>query len=218
MKTVSLPLERASTLAEERIVLHNVSWSTYEALLHDLGDRGGIRVAYDRGNLEIMSPHLPHEKLKGLIRRLIEAFADETGLGILNAGSTTLKSHLRQRGVEPDECYYIRNESIVRAKIEIDLAVDPPPDLAIEIDIKSSSVDKLGIYAVLRVPELWRHDGKKLIVYHLQAAGDYVESAMSAALPGLPLEELARCLDRRDADAQSDIVREFRARIRERQG
>ena len=98
---------------ENRVVLSDVSWATFEALLTDTNHRGS-RFIYDRGNLEIMSPSYEHERLRRLIGRLIETYTEILGIPIQSAGSTTLKSELKQRGLEPDECYYIANEPLVR--------------------------------------------------------------------------------------------------------
>ncbi|MHC5729749.1 MAG: Uma2 family endonuclease, partial [Nostoc sp.] len=156
-----------STLAEQRTVLQNVSWETFEALLRDTGEDRGSRFAYDCGVLEIMTPLFEHENPKSNFGNFIIALAEELGIEIRSAGSTTLKRKISKRGIEPDTCYYIQNELAIRGKETLDLENDPPPDLAIEIDITSSSVNKLGIYSALGVTELWRYDGQNLKFYQL---------------------------------------------------
>lgn len=198
---------------ESRVVLHDVRWDTYEALLADRGDHGP-RLAYDRGTLEIMSPSRKHEKLKKLLGRLVEAFSEELNIKISSGGSTTLRSQFKERGLEPDESYYVQNEAMVRDKEEIDLTVDPPPDLAIEVDIRSSSLDKLGIYASLKVPEVWSHDGKRLAVHQFQKAGNYAVLEHSSVLPMLPLADLNRFLEQRNALDETSLLRAFRAWVR----
>lgn len=202
-----------SPAAETRTVLENVSWSTYEALLKDLGPHQG-RLAYEEGVLEIMSPSSRHEKLKGLLGRLIEAFAAELKIDMSPLGSMTLKRELLRRGVEPDECYYIQNEPLVREKDEIDIAFDPPPDLAIEVEITKSALDRLGIYAALRVPEVWRYDGKSLRIHRLEPDGTYSEARASRVLPRLPVEELERRLARHKEKSAVALAGEFRAWLR----
>lgn len=156
-----------STVGEQRTVLHNISWETFEALLRDTGEDRGSRFAYDCGVLEIMTPHFEHENPKSNFGNFIIALAEELGIEVRSAGSTTLKRKILKRGIEPDTCYYIQNELAIRGKQTLDLETDPPPDLAIEIDITSSSVNKLGIYSALGVTELWRYDGQNLKFYQL---------------------------------------------------
>lgn len=143
-----------STLAEQRTILHNISWETFETLLRETGENRGSRFAYDCGTLEIMTPLFEHENPKSNFANFIVALAEELAIEVKSAGSTTLKRKIVNRRIEPDNCYYIQNEPAVKGRQELDLESDPPPDLAIEIDITSSSVDKLGIYSALGVPEL----------------------------------------------------------------
>jgi Uma2 family endonuclease len=151
MPLLSLP-------AEQRVVLSNVSWETFEGLSADNGVRGG-RMAYEEGSLEIMSPSREHEMLKSVLGRLVDAYAQEMGIDIAATGSTTLKLELKKRGLEPDESYYIQNEAAMRGRVDLDLERDPPPDLAIEVEITRSALDKLGIYAALGVAmEAREHD------------------------------------------------------------
>ena len=137
-----------SSQSETRVVLSGISWSTFESVLAETQNHG-TRFTYDRGYLEMMSPSREHERAKRFIGRMIEAATEELGIPISSASSTTLKAEWDERGLEADESYYIANEARVRGRDEIDLRVDPPPDLAIEVDISSSSLDQLGIYADL---------------------------------------------------------------------
>src|ERR1700722_6850872 len=141
------------------VVIDGVRWQTYQALLDDLGDRH-IRLTYDRGNLEIMAPQFRHERYSGVLDQLVKALASAAKVRVVSAWSTTFQRDDLERGLEPDRCFYIRNLDAVLGKLEIDLSIDPPPDLAIEIDIMSSYLDRLGIYAALGVPEVWRFDGE----------------------------------------------------------
>jgi Uma2 family endonuclease len=197
------------------VLLYDISWRTFEGLLADLGNQRG-RLAYDRGTVEIMSPSEKHEHLKGLIRRLIEPFADEMDIAIRASGSTTLKSELKRRGVEPDECYYVQNEAAVRGREDVDLETDPMPDLALEIEVTKSSLDRRSIYAALGIQELWVYDGKKLEVLRLGAGEAYEPSASSLAFPMLPIAELSRILQERHSMSDTALVRAFRAWVRER--
>jgi len=209
MTTIATPQER-------RVVIRNLSWQTYEALLRERGDEGP-RMAYDRGTLEVMSPSSTHETLKTVLARLIEAYSEEMGIDIRGTGSTTFKSQLKERGLEPDESYYVRNEARVRGK-EIDLAEDPPPDLAIEIDLRRSALRKLEIYAALGIAEVWSHDGERVVVHRLAPSGKFSDASQSGAFPRLPIAELARFLARVGIESETEIVRSFRSWIREMTG
>jgi Uma2 family endonuclease len=203
----------AASPAESRVLLRNISWATFERILAET-DRRGTRFTYDRGALEIMSPSREHERCKRYLGRMIESLTEEIGIPISSGGSTTLKSQMLAKGVEPDECYYIANEPRVRGRDELDLAVDPPPDLAIEVDLTSSSLDQLGIYASVGVPEVWLYDGARLRVYHLQPAGQYVQSASSPAFPVLPLDQVERFLSQRDGTDETSWIRSFRGWVK----
>lgn len=180
--------------AEQRVVLHNVSWETYERLLAEHADRSAPRFAYDRGELEIMSPNPEHERANRRIAQLVLAVADEVGIPAEDLGSTTFRREDLERGFEPDSCFYTRNEEAIRGKDRIDLTVDPPPDLVIEVDITSPSLDKLPIYARLGVPEVWRYDGRKVAILVLEEER-YAETARSAALWPLTSEILSRFVE-----------------------
>ncbi|MEN6498840.1 MAG: Uma2 family endonuclease [Thermoguttaceae bacterium] len=203
----------AAVQGENRVVLSNVTWATFQALLAET-DRRGTRFTYDRGALEIMSPSREHERIKTLLGRMIETTTLEWGIPVSSGGSTTLKSELKQRGVEPDECYYIANEPRIRGREEIDLATDPPPDLAVEVDLTSSSLDQLGIYGALGVPEVWLCDGAVIHVYQLQVDGTYARQSRSDSFPLLPLEPLERFLQRRNTTDETTLIREFHAWVR----
>src|SRR5580658_868882 len=124
----------ATAPSQGRVVLSGVTWSTYEALLADT-ETSGTKFTYDRGYLEIVSPSREHEHVKRLIGRMIDAVTEELEIPISSGGSTTLKLELKQRGAEPDECYYVANEPRMRGHENYDPATDPPPDLVIEVDI-----------------------------------------------------------------------------------
>jgi Uma2 family endonuclease len=167
----------------ERLYLEGVSWELYEHLLKVV-ERSGRRLylTYDNGELEIMSPLPEHEVPKEAIGRLVEVILEELDLPCGGLGSTTLRRKLEKKGLEPDDCFYVQSQPRIVGKKRINLAKDPPPDLAIEIDITSRSIDRLPIYAALGVPEVWRYDGRKLQCLHL-AKDEYRESAFSNAFP-----------------------------------
>jgi len=202
--------------AETRIVIPNIAWEVFEALA--ASDCAGTRFAYDKGLLEIMSPSIEHELLHRLLGRIVETLTEELNIAILSAGATTLKLEFKKRGLEPDECYYLANESRMRGKRELDLSMDPPPDLAIEVDLSRSSMNKLSIYADIGVPELWFHDGETLRVYRLQGEAGYVPQETSAAFPFLDLKEVERFIGRSESLGETAWIRSFRAWVREQYG
>jgi Uma2 family endonuclease len=192
MATATLPnLESAKTT--QRFLLRDVGWEGYQSLLKIIGDRP-IRVTYDRGDVELMAPLSIHERYKSLIGRMIETITEELEIQAVAVGSTTFSSEELDRGLEPDECYYLTNAGQVRDWKRIDLNVDPPPDLVVEVDISRSSLNRQGIYAALGVPEIWRFDGETMTVLLLQQERNYIPSETSAAFPFLPMNELATFL------------------------
>jgi Uma2 family endonuclease len=198
-----------SLAGQQHIVLDGVSWETYEQILRDLQDRP-IRVTYDRGTLEMMAPLPYHERWKTRYGRLIEAMCEERDIEVDSLGSSTFRREDLDRGLEPDECYYVQHADDVREKHEIDLTVDPPPDLVVEIDITRTSVPKQPIYASLGVPELWRFDGKRLNVLRLRK-GKYHPAKSSAIFPFLPMAQFQQFVLRLASERQSKVLREFRA-------
>jgi len=199
----------AALSGETRIVLTNVAWDVYGRLAAE-SSRGGTRFTYDRGVLEIMSPSREHERVKRRIGRMIEALTEELNIPIESDGSMTLQSQLNEKGVEPDECYYIANEPRVRGRDDLDLAADPPPDLAIEVDIAASSLDHLAIYSALGVPEVWLCDGEKVEFYALETDGAYSRRDRSPALPFLNSADLERFLAMRNETDETTWIRSFR--------
>jgi Uma2 family endonuclease len=195
------------------ILLTNISWKTYESLLNELTQQGGIRLTYDRGNLEIMTPLAPHEKYKKILGRFVETVTDELNVEICSLGSLTCRREDLARGLEPDQCYYIQNENVVWDKEQIDLNQDPPPDLVVEIDVTSSSIDRLSLYASLGVPEVWRYDGNRLIIYQLETQ-EYTERDVSPTFPFLSQVEMLRFLELRRTTKENALIRLFREWVR----
>jgi Uma2 family endonuclease len=203
-------------LAEQRVILSNISWQTFEQLLKELGDNRASRLAYDEGILEIMTPLGRHENNNRFIDDLIRAIADELDLNLKKFGSLTLKRSKKLKGAEPDSCYYLQNEPLVRSKQEIDLDKDPPPDLVLEIDITSGSLDKRPIYAAIGVPEFWHYDGNKLQVFVLQqSTGEYQSVSQSPTFPWMPLDVIPRFIRQSLVDGETATLRAFRAWVRE---
>ena len=200
-------------IRESKVVLKGVSWQTFQALLADVGDDRAWRIAYDSGVLEIRMPYQEHEVPKRLLETFVESIADDLEIEVMSVGSLLLEREDLTRAIEPDTCFYIQNEALVRSK-DIDLETDPPPDLAVESDYTNSSLNKFVIYAALGVPELWRYRRQTLEVYQL-VEGQYERVAQSLAFPFLPIAEIPGFIEQSRAIGQRAVVRLFRTRIRE---
>ena len=201
-------IEPASIPGEQRFLLNGVAWETYCALIDDEG-LAAVRLTYDNGALELMSPSETHEYYVHLLRRFVEAMTEELGIKIRGSRSTTLRREMLKRGLEADESYYIQNEAAVRGNRKFDFDVDPPPDLAIEVEITKSILDKIDVYRALKIPEIWRFNGKRLIALVLNDDEQYVEQETSAAFPGLALKSLAEWIARSEpSDEQSEVIDE----------
>jgi len=198
----------------DRVILRHISWQTYQSLIRDFEQEPALRLTYDRGTLEIRMPLDPHESFKKLLGRLIEAATEELDLEIRSLGSRTCDREDLAKGLEPDQCYYIQNEGRVRGVEQIDLTQLPPPDLAVEVDISSSSLNRFSIYAALKVPEVWRYDGRSLTIYRLQAV-EYEVSDCSIALPLLRAEDIVRFLELQPTTGENSLVKQFRQWIKQ---
>jgi Uma2 family endonuclease len=208
---IASPLERPT----EIIHLSGISWQTYETLLKELEHRR-LRLTYNRGNLEIMAPSPEHELPKIVMGRFVETLAEELEIQIYPLGSTTFKRP-ELSGAEPDECFYIRNIDAIRGKKRLDLTEDPAPDLAIEIDVTSSSQNRLQVYADLGVAEVWIYDGRSLTIQQLQN-GQYITSQESQFFPNLPILEIAGFLQQAETRDYLALIRTFRNWVRDRIG
>jgi Uma2 family endonuclease len=200
--------------SEQRVVLRNINWQTFLTMLTDMGEDRASRMTYDQGTLEIMTPLMPHEYWNCLLKLLIFVLGEELNLEIFPTGSTTLKREDLRRGAEPDSSYYIRNEALVRNKSVIDLNSDPAPDLVVEIDLTSSSLNRFEIYASLGVGELWRYDQGVLYIYQLQQ-GQYIECNNSPTFAQLPLVEIPRFLEESQKIGVMGMTRIFREWVKE---
>jgi Uma2 family endonuclease len=201
--------------ASRRMVLHDIDWKTYTRLLRVFAERPGIRLAYDRGDLEMMSPLHEHESDADFLGRMVVVLTEELGYPLKAGRSTTFRRRKQQRGIEPDHSYWIASEPRVRGKRRINLRTDPPADLAIEVDVRSSSLDRMGIYAALRVPEVWRLDDGVLSFHLLQPNGTYQASGHSGAFPLLTPGVLMRYLVLRSQLDENAVIAQFRVWVRQ---
>lgn len=209
---VQLQLKQLELSPGQRIVLRNVDWQQFEDILAELGEHRGSRLAYNNGLLEMMMPLPEHEDDKEIVGALVKALLEELDIEFRSLGSTTFKKPTAQ-GLEPDQCFYIQNEAVIRGKKRIDLSIDPPPDLAIEIDVTSRTHP--SIYEALRVPELWRFERGGLQINVLQA-GTYNAVLESPNFPGLALRQvIPRFLKESKTLGRNKVLKLFRQWVRE---
>jgi Uma2 family endonuclease len=202
-------MSTGSAAPESRVLLRKATWEQYVSL-RDVDENRHTRMTFDRGSLELMSPTGLHERVRILIGHCLFVWFEETQIPSQSRGSTTFRREDLERGLEPDNCFYIQHESAIRDRDEIDLTIDPPPDLAVEVDITSSSINRLSIYAALGVPEVWRWHDDRLRVLLLNRDGTYSEVIASQALPGFPFNQMVELIQRRMFVDDLTFIREFR--------
>ncbi len=207
MSTVRIP-------TKQRFILFSEPWSAYTGWLKLFDERRHVRITYDRGTLEVVTLTHEHEHQAALLGRLVVAWTEERGLAVKSGKSTTFRRRKAERGLEPDECFWIANELLVRNKERLDLRHDPPPDLVIEIEVTRSCIPRMPIYASLRMPEVWRISKSGISFELLEPSGNYAVAPVSQALPPLKPANLQRFLDLRGKVDENAIVRRFRAWVR----
>lgn len=197
------------------LVLQQFSWDDYERLVEDLTvSHARLRVTYDHGRVEIMSPLNEHEGYARFIDALVRAYAEHCSLKVETLGGTTWRRRKLEQGLEGDCCYYVKNANRIIGKKRIDLDIDPPPDIAVEIDITTESVSKFHIYAALKINEIWLYDGKKARLHFYQLAGkSYGEIDQSSALAGLRPSMIERALEQSKTEGQTAALKTFRQQL-----
>ncbi len=207
-----LELRRIQVPIGQTLILNEVTWPEFERILEELGENRSSRIAYRNGRLEIMAPLPEHESGKELVGDFVKALLDELGIDFLTLGSTTFKKSSMLQGIEPDQCFYIEHEAAVRGKNRLDLAIDPPPDLAIEIDITARTHPE--IYADLGVMELWRFTRGTLLIYLLND-GEYQLVSESPHFPGFAITSaINHALVLSKCDGRAAAMRWFRSQVR----
>ena len=199
---------KTQIVIEEHVILRGVSWKTYEQLMKEHKDQSAPRFIYNNGNLEIYVPSQKHEKKAEFLADIVKSIAEEREIEILSLRSTTFKKDSTQKGVEPDGSFYLQSYDKVFGMEKIDLE-QFPPDLVIEIDIFSPSINRFPIYAEFKVPEIWRYADDEVKV-HLFDGKDYIESNESRALPKITGELLTRWLAESETTKRSAWLKNLR--------
>lgn len=179
--------------AEERLVFYNITWEGYEKMLEAFKRHPGVRLTYCEGTLEIMVVSFEHEKLARDMNEIVRLISYEWNLDFIDAGSTTFKLKPKERGFEPDGCFYFTHIKQMSRKTRINLLKDPAPDLAVEVDISNPSVSRFPIFARLGVKEIWRYYEGKVDFYHLRGE-TYLHRETSRFLPPLTTETVTQLM------------------------
>jgi Uma2 family endonuclease len=195
------------------IVLRNVSWQTYQALLADMGDHRAARLTYDQETLEIKMPSKLHEMINRLLELIITVLVEELGMSVKGYGSTTLDREDLQTGVEPDSCFYIQNADRLQG-LDSEIPEELPPDLVVEVDITSSSKRRMGIYQQLGVPEVWRYTQQGITISCLEN-GRFIDCEFSPTFRMISAETLAEFLQQRQATDDIGVMRFVRSWIQD---
>ena len=199
--------------SENRLLLRNISWETYERLLSESVENSGTRFTYDEGNLEIMVVSIGHEMYKCTLALIVQIVAEETGRSCRGAGNTTFRREDLLKGFEPDSSFYFRHAKAIRQIDKVDLTIDPPPELVIEVDISSSSLDRFPIFAAIGVTEVWRYDGES-VRFHVLEETSYREIGRSIVLPPMTASQATTFLERDREEEPIDWLRSVRAWVR----
>jgi Uma2 family endonuclease len=205
-----------TAIREQRLRLSQMDWPAY-VLWSDWMTPRRLRITYSCGELEAMTLSSKHEGSKKLLAQMVEVLTEELGIERASKGSMTFQREDLRKGIEPDECWWIANEPLVRGRQNINPLTDPPPDLVLEIEISRSMLNRMAIWAALRVPEVWRYDGKTVSFWGLTRAGVYEELSHSLALPFLRAKELQRFLRQSRTMGEVQLLRGFRKGVREQE-
>lgn len=208
---LDLSLKDAAMMAvNQKLILQRVGWDVYERVLLQYRDSNEVHFAYDDGFLEVEVPLFKHETANSILQNLVTIICNEKGINFVNAGSTTFREKAKAKGCEPDTAFYIQNEHRIRGVQELDLRHDPPPDLVIEVDITSPSLNKMPIYSALNVTEVWLYKGDRVVFYTL-IDGNYAEAYNSIAFPFIDSKTVNNFLKSGLAMSSSEWFTEVRA-------
>lgn len=213
MSLVTIKLRQLDVPSGQRLLIHDVNWSEFELILDELGENRSSRIAYIKNVLEIRMPLPEHEREKSILGDIVKILLDELEMDCECFGSTTFKRRDMNAGLEPDECFYIQNHRSVIGRNRLDLAIDPPPDLAIEVDVTSKT--QTDSYVTLGVPELWVYEEGSLKIYVLQS-GQYQSVFVSPTFPSLPVLVLVQVVvEESGTIGRSPALRALRQKVRQ---
>jgi Uma2 family endonuclease len=196
-----------------RLILPEVDWDDYERLVGEIEGERRLRITYDCGRLEIVSPGPRHGRYASFFDAMLRILCDSRGIELEGLGNTTWKKKALRKGLEADCCYYITNAKRVIGKSDIKLEVDPPPDIAVEVDITTDSSKKFLVYAALKIPEVWTYD-EKIVRFHRLRRGSYAESESSQYFSQITGTILAKAIEQSMTQGQTKALRAFRRKIR----
>jgi Uma2 family endonuclease len=209
---VSLQLRQTVVNPGQQIQLQDVDWAEFETIVTELGEHRNSRIAYCDRTLELRIPLPKHEKAKVLLGNMVTILLEELEIDNECFGSTTFKRKDFGVGVEPDDCFYIQNAARMLGKDDVDLAIDPPPDLVIEVDVTSKT--GLEIYKRLGVPEVWRFEDNQLRISLLEN-GEYQDAEFSPQFSGFPIVPAANeFIQRIQTEGRRQTLNAFREYVR----
>ena len=203
-------LQEPSKRQTQYVVLSGITWQTYHAILTDMGEHRSARLAYSQGVLEIIMPSELHEFISRILEAIVRTLAEEFNQRLRGYGSNTLDREELVQGVEPDCCFYIQNVERILGRRQLDLNTDPPPDLAIEVDITSSSRRRFGIYLQLEIPEVWRYTERNGVTIYQLEGDRYVECEFSPTFPIISGVVLSQFLQLTVSEDDISVVRAVR--------
>ena len=215
MASVTVPIPPPSEPGSQRFVLDGVAWGAYRQISEALTGRH-LRITFDEGRLEFMTISGEHGNLCRLLARMVVVLTEELGLPLRSFGDMTCDRRSADKGLEPDECFYISNEPAIRDQVQIDLDRDPPPDLAIEIELSRPERHRLSVYAAVGIPEVWRFDGERLRIMRIEKSGSYQVAERSVYFPTIPTAGIVDFISRRTQVDENTLIREFRAWVGQR--
>ncbi|WP_016950250.1 Uma2 family endonuclease [Anabaena sp. PCC 7108] len=191
-------LDKTTGISEQRFLLPGYyTWKEFEIIETLTADAAGLQITYLDGCIEFMTLGEQHENIKKIIAILIEAYLFEKGINFIPVGSATRRAKEKSASFEPDESYYIgeKAESCVGGSADLSKLskTKANPDLAIEVNITSGSIDKLEKYKRFNITEVWFWENNQLSLYHLKN-DNYEQINQSELLPDLNIDLLASCV------------------------
>jgi Uma2 family endonuclease len=208
-KMSELDLDDFEGQLTQTIILSNISWQTYQAMLTEMGDHRATRLAYHQKILILKMPSKLHEIINRLLARIVKTLTEELNLEVVDLGSTTLEREDLEKGVEPDTGFYIQNAASLEG-LDPQIPQNLPPDLVIEVDITSPSTQRMEIYQALGVPEVWRYTKRRGLVIYQLTSGIYHGSEISVAFPQISVTQLNEFLEQRQTQGENEVIRAVR--------